>query len=226
MICLGVILFASIFLGTLCASQTCMSVSFTKLGNFFFSLFFQVDLQFLALFSSPSGTPMIQMLECLKLSQRLLILSSFLKVLFSSCSDWLFFASLCSKSLIWFSASSPLLLFPCKFFFISIRVSFVYGWIIFMLLRSSLSSLSILVTSVLNSASDRLLISILFSSFGGALIYSFIWAMFLCSFWQPSCVCVFVLWGAAITPYLGSMAWCSRCPIGPSGTASPITQAA
>ncbi|KAF6104340.1 hypothetical protein HJG60_011299 [Phyllostomus discolor] len=44
-------------------------------------------------FSSPSGTPMMQMLDFFKLSQRLLILSSFGEILFSSCSDCLLFAS-------------------------------------------------------------------------------------------------------------------------------------
>ena len=37
-----------------------------------------------------------------------------------------------------------------------------------------------LITSVVNSASDKWLISILFSSFSGVLICSIIWAMFLC----------------------------------------------
>ena len=56
-------------------------------------------------------------------------------ILYSSCcSDWLFFASLYFKSLIWFLVSSTLLLIPYKFFFISISVSFVSDWIIFMVL--------------------------------------------------------------------------------------------
>ena len=39
---------------------------------------------------------------------------------------------------------------------------------------------SILITSVLNSASNRLAISLLLSSFSGLLICSFIWDIFLC----------------------------------------------
>ena len=46
-------------------------------------------------------------------------------------------------------------------------------------------SVSILITSVLNSASDRLVISSLLSSIFGALIYSFIWGIF---FLSPMCV--------------------------------------
>ena len=48
-----------------------------------------------------------------------------------------------------------------------------------MLLKYPVNSRSTLLTSVLNSASDRLVISISFSSFSGVLFCSFIWAMFL-----------------------------------------------
>ena len=138
MMCLGVGLFAFISFRTLSSSWTCMSISFTKLGKFL-SVYLQIEFQFLALFSSPSGTPMMQMLESLKLSQRLIMLSSVFWILFSFCyMDWLFFASLCSKSLISFSALFILLLFPYKFFFISISVSFISHWISYVLLRSSL----------------------------------------------------------------------------------------
>ena len=123
------------------------------------------------------------------------------------------------------SAPSTLLLFPCKLFFISIIVSFIYDWIFCILVKPSLSSLSILITSILNSAFDRLLISISFSSFSGVLICSFTWAMFISSFGQPPCVCFYVLGRAALTLCRGSVAKCSRCSVGSRGTASPITQA-
>ena len=130
----------------------------------------------------------MRMLECLKSSQRLLILSSFFWIIFSSCfSDWLFFASLCSISLILFLASSTILVFSYELFIISISVSFVSAWIFYMLLRFSLSSLSILITSVLNSASDRLVVSILFRS-------SFFWSFDL----------FFHLGHVSLSPHFGS----------------------
>ena len=45
--------------------------------------------------------------------------------------------------------------------------------------QGSMSYLSILITSVLNSAPDRLVICILFSPFFLVLFYSFIWSVFL-----------------------------------------------
>ena len=62
-------------------------------------------------------------------------------------------SSLCSKSLISTSASFPLLLVPCGFYCISLSVTFISS---LMLLLHIIISLSILMTSVLNSASDRL----------------------------------------------------------------------
>ena len=142
-----------------------MSISFTKLGKFF-SLYLQIDFQLLAL-----SLLLLTPLWCEHWNtwshRSSLYYLHFFCILFSSyCSDWLVFASLCSKSLIWFLVSSTLLLFACKFFFISIGVSFVSYRIFFMLLRYSLHSLSILITSVMNSESDRLFIClVLFWSF-------------------------------------------------------------
>ena len=71
-----------------------------------------------------------------------------------------------------------------------------------MLLQFSLSSLSILITSVLNSASDRLFIYILFSSFSGVWsVLSFGPCFFISSFWQPPCVCFYVLERAAMRSF-------------------------
>ena len=60
---------------------------------------------------------------------------------------------------------------------ISLWVAFICSFILWL---SPISSVSILITSVLNFASDRLAISLLLSSFSGVLICSFIWAIFLC----------------------------------------------
>ncbi|KAF6119831.1 hypothetical protein HJG60_010217 [Phyllostomus discolor] len=135
------------------------------------------------------------MLIHLKLSQRLLTLSSLLWILFSSCcSNLVFFVSSCSKMLILYSPSSIPLLIPCKLFFTSVSVffisdsSFFMVFIsVFMLLKFSLSSstlppssLSILISSVLNSASGTLLVSI--CSFSGVLVCSFIWDICLSFF--------------------------------------------
>ena len=71
MMCLGVGLFGFILVGILCASWTCVSISFTKLGKFsviIFSNRFPISCSF----SYPSGSPMMQMLVYLRLSQRLL----------------------------------------------------------------------------------------------------------------------------------------------------------
>ena len=80
MICFGVFLLESNFFGTLWISWTCMSISFARLGKFSFIIFSNKFL--ISCSSSSAGTPMIPMLECLKLSQRVLSLSQFFKFLF------------------------------------------------------------------------------------------------------------------------------------------------
>ena len=65
-------------------------------------------------------------------------------------------SSFCSKSLIWVLVSFPSLLVPCIFFFISLYTAFTSSCI---LRPYSTISVSILITSVLNCASDRLAIS-------------------------------------------------------------------
>ena len=89
-----------------------------------------------------------------------------------------------------------------------------------------LSSLSILITSVLNSASGRLLVSTLLSSFSEfCSVLSFGPCFLVSSFWQPPCVCFYILGRATISPSLGGVALSSRYSAGPSGTVSPITRA-
>ena len=81
-VCLGVFLLGFILCGTLCVSWTWVTISFPMLGKFstlissniFSDPFF---------FSSSSGTPIIQMLVYLVLSQMSLRLSSIIFILFS-----------------------------------------------------------------------------------------------------------------------------------------------
>ena len=101
----------------------------------------------------------------------------------------MFISSLCSKSLIWVPVFFPSLLVPCIFFFISLCIAFTFSSI---LQPCSNISVSILITSILNCASDRLAISSFLSSVFGALIYPFIWAVFFLS----RCACYVVRVGA------------------------------
>ena len=55
-----------------------------------------------------------------------------------------------------------------------------------------MSSFSMLITGVLNCASDRLLISISFSSFSVVLFYSFIRVIFLCLLNLAASLCLFL----------------------------------
>ena len=163
MTCPGVGLFASIIIGTLGFLH--LHVYFLhqcRVVFFIYSNRFPISCSF-----SPSDTPMMRcctswgcLRSCLYYPHFLDSFFFLLFWLFVFCLFvFLFFASSCSKSSIWFLASFTALLFPCKLFFISVSESFVSDWVFFMLLRSSLSSLSIVINSALNSASDRLLIS-------------------------------------------------------------------
>ena len=85
--------------------------------------------------------------------------------------------------------------------FFKFPVSFIE--ILTEIIYSSLNSLSVLVPSVLNSASDRLLTS-MFSSFSGVLSCALLGTyFFVSSFWFPLCVCFCVLVRLAISPSLG-----------------------
>ena len=123
------------------------------------------------------------------------------------------------------SSLSSLLLIPYHVFFIIVIVFFISDCCFYMVfislckysLSSSLflpSSLSTLITIVLNTASGRLLTSILFSSFSWNLPYSFIWDMFLCLFILTASLCLFLSIISAMSHSLGRVALCSRCPVG------------
>ena len=183
MMCLGVFLLGSSFFGTLWAPWTSWkSISFTRLGKFSF-IMFSNKFSFACSSSSPSGTPMIWISEHLKLSQRFLSLSSFFELLcLHSVLVECFGVFFCSKLLIWVLVSFASLFVHCIFFFISLSMAFTSSYILY---PNSMISVSILITSVLNSALDRLAISSLLSCiFSGALICSFLWAIFFSLSWR------------------------------------------
>ena len=154
----------------------------------------------------------------------------------------MFLYSFSSKLLIWVLVSFPSLLVSCRFFFISHNANFIAAWVFLMLLMYPVSSWSILITSVLNSASDRLAISLSFSCiFAGTFKYSFLWDFFilfyfiffvsaclLCSNgqnlkcspgWGNPCHCIVVLYvGEGLR---GKSAACSA--LGPLSVTSSVT---
>ena len=79
-ICLGVFHLRFILFGTLWISWTWVIISFPILGKF--STIISSSIFSWSFFLSSSGTPMIQMLGCLTLSQMSLRLSSFLLIFF------------------------------------------------------------------------------------------------------------------------------------------------
>ena len=72
----------------------------------------------------------------------------------------MFISSFCSKLFIWVQVYFPSLLVPCTFSFISLFIAFIFSS---NLQPNSTNSVSFLITSVLNCASDRLAISSLLS---------------------------------------------------------------
>ena len=118
--CLGIFLLAFILYGALCASWTCLTISFSILGKFS-TIISSKTFSYPFFFSSYSWTPIFQMLVCLTLSQRALRLSSVLFILFTLfCSSEVISATLSSSSLICSSASDILLLIPSRVFLISV----------------------------------------------------------------------------------------------------------
>ena len=120
--CLGMFLLGFILYGTLCASWTWLTISSSMLGKcstIISSRIFSYPL----FFSSSFGTPIIQMLVHLILSQRFLRLSSVLFILFTLfCSSEVIPTIFSSSSLIHSSALDILLLIPSRVFLISVIV--------------------------------------------------------------------------------------------------------
>ena len=103
-----------------------------------------------------------------------------LLIFLNSCSSfysgWMFLSSFWSIPLIWVPVSFSSLLVPYTFSFVTLSIAFIFSS---NLQPNSTNSVSILITSVLNCAFGRLAIpSLLSCIFSGALIYSFIWAIF------------------------------------------------
>ena len=128
--CLGLFLLEFILYGPLCASWTWLTISFSRLGKFSTIISSKI-FSYPFFFFSSSGTPIIQMLVCLILSQRSLRQSSILFILFTLfCSSEVISTILSSSSLIHSSASDILLLIPSRVFLISVIVLFVYSLIL------------------------------------------------------------------------------------------------
>ena len=116
--CLGLFHLGFILFGTLWVSWTWVIISFPILGKF--STIISSSIFSWSFFLSSSGTPMIQMLGCLTLSQRSLRLSSFLLIHFYFFLSVSFISTiLSSTSLILSSASIILLLVLSRVFLIS-----------------------------------------------------------------------------------------------------------
>ena len=99
-----------------------LTISFSMLGKFL-TLISSKIFSYPLFFSSSSGTPIIQVLVCLILSQRSVRLSSVLFMLFTLfCSSELISTILSSNSLIRSSPSGILLLIPSRVFLISVIV--------------------------------------------------------------------------------------------------------
>ena len=136
--CLGMFLLGFILYGTLCASWTWLTISFSMLGKFSTIISSKV-FSYTFFFSSFSGTHIIQMLVCLIVSQRSLRLSSVLFILFPLfCSSEVISTILSSSSLIHSSASDILLLIASRVFLISVIVLFVSVCLFFNSSRSLL----------------------------------------------------------------------------------------
>ena len=190
--CLGAFLLGFILYGTLCASWTWLTISFSMLGNFSTIISSKI-FSYPFFFSSSSVIPIIRMLVCLIFFQRSLRLSSVLFILFTLfCSSELISTILSSSSLYRPSTSDILPLIPSRVYLISVIVMFVSVCLFFNSYKSLL--IDSCIFSILFSRFLIIFIIIL-DSFSGSLpissssiwtcvllFFSFIYVVFLCLF--------------------------------------------
>ena len=202
--CLGVFCLGFILFGTLWVSWAWVTISLPILGKFSTIISSSIFSWSFFLSSSFSGTPMIQMLGHLTLSQRSLRLSSFLLILFLFSSLLSLFTPFYILPHVSYLLSLLFCLFPLEcfwshyciihywltLFFISSR-SLLNIFCIFSILVSRLFIYNsilflrfwIIFTIIIrNSFSGRFPISSSFIWFGGHLSCSFTWWVFLCLF--------------------------------------------
>ena len=124
--CLDAFLLGFILYGTLCASWTWLTISFSMLGKFSTIISSKI-FSYPFFLSSSSGTPIIQMFTHLILSQRSLRLSSVLFILFTLfCSSEVISTIFSFSSLVHSSAPDILLLIPSRVFLISVVLCCLY----------------------------------------------------------------------------------------------------
>ena len=188
--CFGVFLLGFILPGSLCASWTWLTISFPMFGKFSAIISSNIFSGRFSL-SCLSGTPRMRMFVCLMLSQRSLMLSSFLFILFSIFwSAALISTFLFSRSIIHSSASVILLLIPSIVLFISGYLFFSYSrsliniyWIFSIFAFIIFLRLWIIFTIfILTSFSGIFPIFTSFGCFSGILFYPFIWDITSCFF--------------------------------------------
>ena len=129
----GMFFLGFILYGTLCASWTWLTISFSILGKFSTIISSKI-FSYPFFFSSSSGIPLIQMFIHLIFSQRSLKVASVLFILFT-----LFYSSeiistiLTFSSLVSYSVSDILLLIPSRVFLISVIVLSLYAYSLILL---------------------------------------------------------------------------------------------
>ena len=201
---------------TLCASWTWLTLSFSMLVKF--STIISSKIISYPFFFSSSGTPIIQVLVHMILSQKSRKLSSVLFILFTLfCSSEVISTILSSNSLIRSSASDTLLLIPSRVFLISVIVLFVSVCLFFNYSRSLLTDSGIF--SILFSRFLIIFTIIILNSFSGSLPISssFIWTSvflvchFICEVFLYLFIILFLNLLCLRSPFASLQGWILFC---------------